>query len=333
MRWRKLFCSASAPNSASCCFCRSILNVLQEKQSIQEHNLQILKDAIYELRDAQQEDHAALVALRQLVSDSAWAVNNLKTSQDNIRFDCVLLKQTQAFHNDTVLELGHSVSQTNARALTNERSISDLHREVYELRKHQRDDRKSMRQLQSMIGLNRKAVAKNDPHSNKIPSVPNFDATSLPVDSSGLDPGRVDQVSSSLEEERNTIGHSLDELMAHKFKTQEQMEHIQEKFFQHDAEFSRFYAMVYNLSLQISHLENKLLVHQKTKFDTELADMQRMFLNFTQQMLHLEQWGSNARSHLNTSSKNQMEISQIQVNLENHKNRIRALEDLLLDYR
>lgn len=306
---------------------------------IQEHNLQILKDELQDMRDAQQLDHQALMALRQLVSDSAWAVNNLKTSQDNIRYDCVLLKQTQAHHNDTILDLSHSITQTEARTAANEINVNELHRELNDLRNVLRDDRASLRQLQNIFGLDRAQQGSNtnqkatNPHSNKIPSVPNFDSTGLAVDSSGVDPVRVDQVSSSLEEEQNTIGHNLEELMVHKDKTQEQMEDIQQKFFQHDAEFSRFYAMIYNLSLQISNLENKLLIHQKTKYDTELAEMQRMFMNFTQQMFHLEQWGSSARSHLNTSSQNQMEISQIQVNLENHKNRIRALEDLLLDYR
>ena len=304
---------------------------------MQERNLQLLKDEIQEVREAQQVDHQALMALRQLVSDSAWAVNNLKTSQDNIRYDCVLLKQTQAYHNDTMLDLGHSLSQNEARSVNNQVNINQLNGEVRNLRHLLEEDRASLRQLQNIFALGKKPASDGgkttNPHSNKIPAVPNFDPTSIPVDSSGVDPGRVDQVSSSLEEERNTIGHSLEELMIHKDRTQEQMEHIKQKFFQHDAEFLRFYTMFYNLSLQVSNLENKFLVHQKSQFDAELAEMQKMFMNFTQQMFHLEQWGSNARSHFNTSSQNQIEISQIQGNLENHRNRIRTLEDLLLDYR
>ena len=304
---------------------------------MQERNLQVLKDEIQEVREAQQVDHQALMALRQLVSDSAWAVNNLKTLQDNIRYDCVLLKQTQAYHNDTILDLGNSLNQNEVRSVTNQVNINQLSNEIHDLRNLLQEDRSSLRQLQNIITMDKNPVSDShkgtNPHSNKIPAVPNFDPTSIPTDSSGVDPGRVDQVSSSLEEERNTIGHSLEELMIHKHRTQEQMEHMQQRFFQHDAEFSRFYTMFYNLSLQVSNLENKLLVHQKNQFDTELAEMQRMFMNFTQQMFHLEQWSTSARSHLNASSQNQMEISQVQMNLENHKNRIRALEDLLLDYR
>ena len=169
--------------------------------------------------------------------------------------------------------------KNEARSVNNQVNINQLNGEFRNLRHLLEEDRASLRQLQNIFALDKKSASDGgkttNPHSNKIPAVPNFDPTSIPVDSSGVDPGRVDQVSSSLEEERNTIGHSLEELMIHKDRTQEQMEHIKQKFFQHDAEFSRFYTMFYNLSLQVSNLENKLLVHQKSQFDAELAEMQR----------------------------------------------------------
>ncbi len=215
------------------------MNVIQEKQDETERNLQILKNEIREVREAQEKDHEALASLQQMFSDSAWAVNNLKLAQDSIRHDCVLLKRTQEWHNDTILDLNGAVEQNEVRSLTNEISVNQVTAELTDIRHYIEEDRSSLRHLQAWFIQMNTTVYSNKAslnhvdtafssgqnshhHSNRIPAVPNFDPTSIP-DSSGAESARVDRVASSLEEEKNSLGHNLDELMEHKQKTQEKM--------------------------------------------------------------------------------------------------------------
>ncbi len=72
---------------------------------------------------------------------------------------------------------------------------------------------------------------------------------------------------------------------------------------------------------------------QNLQVDTELGEMQKMFMNFSQQMFTLEQWHMSARTHYNTTSQNQGEITEIQLHLDNQRNRIKSLEDLVQDSR
>ena len=51
------------------------------------------------------QDHWALEEVRGMVSDTAWAVKDLKTSQDQLHIDFLAFKRFQQLQNDTMIEL------------------------------------------------------------------------------------------------------------------------------------------------------------------------------------------------------------------------------------
>ena len=72
--------------------CRSILNVIQERQDQQSRDLAILKDTLTDLAVQQQRDSSVLETLMSQSSNTDWAVADLKTSQDHLTDDVMIIK-------------------------------------------------------------------------------------------------------------------------------------------------------------------------------------------------------------------------------------------------
>ena len=147
--------------------------------------------------------------------------------------------------------------------------------------RHDRDVMSRLKQLLGSLDWARKQMASRHDHVNSIPLVPAGSG-----ESSGGDNFRSDRdtVASTFEEADNSIGHNIVELYKHKHHMHMQIENVNKRFLQYDAEMSRVYAMYYNLSLQISSLENKVLSRQQQRFDADMAALQHSFMNFTQQV-------------------------------------------------
>ena len=314
-------------------FCRSILNVITEKQASQERDLAILKDEISVIRADQERDHNVLQALQTQVSDSAWAIANLKTGQDQFHQDLTALKKLQENQNETLQGFGSYVDQSQGHRHGYRDFLTRLHIEVQHLKSRMGSDHDTMGRLKKMLTSlewARKEMSSKHNHINSIPVVP-AESGSLP-ESSG-ETYRTDTIASAYEESDNSIGHNLVELFKHKHHMHMQIENVNKRFLQYDAEMSRVYAMYFNLSLQISALENKLLSHRQSQFDSDLSRLQRSFINFTQQIFNLEQWHVSTQGHFNVSSQNQQQLTQVSSTVDNHHIRIRAMERVMLDYR
>ena len=92
--------------------------------------------------------------------------------------------------------------------------------------------------------------------------------------------------------------------------------------------------MYFNLSLQLSQLENKLLMRQQVVFQTDLHDMQRMFVNFTQQIINMEQQTSafkkaDVGSVLRATRERHQDITAMAATIARQTVELRTIEDEL----
>ena len=74
---------------------RSILNIIQEKQDLQEHSIAFLKNELRLLRQQYEKDHRALGQLKASVSDNMWGLSHLKNLQEQTISDLEMMKLTQ----------------------------------------------------------------------------------------------------------------------------------------------------------------------------------------------------------------------------------------------
>ena len=92
--------------------------------------------------------------------------------------------------------------------------------------------------------------------------------------------------------------------------------------------------MYFNLSLQLSQLENKLLMRQQVVFQTDLHDMQRMFVNFTQQIINMEQQTAAFKKAdvggvLRATRERHQDITAMSATVARHTVQLRTIEDAL----
>ena len=168
--------------------------------------------------------------------------------------------------------------------------------------------------------------------SNRINSVP-APGSSSEQSGNGSKEGKFDSRSSTVEESRNTIGNDIEEIRRNEQAIKQGMEGFEHRFLRYDSELAKIYVMFYNLSLNIANMENKVLNNQQQFHQTELKDLQQSFMNFTQQIFHLEQWHMASKGFVNTSSQNEREISQIATILDNHSSRLRNFEEIIHDHK
>lgn len=182
--------------------------------------------------------------------------------------------------------------------------------------------------LSSLDRANREMATKHE-HLNNIPTLL---STSESGDSSG-DAFNPDHIYSAQEEVDNSIGQNLVELYKHKHHMHMQIENLNKRFLHYDAEIARLHATYFNLSLQITSVENKVLSKQHNQFDSDMTKLQSSFINFTQEMLNLEKWHMSTKSQLNTSLQNEMEINHLVSSVDSNHRRIKALENVAIEYR
>ncbi len=215
------------------------------------------------------------------------------------------------------------------QTLRTQEDMRDVQMDVSNMRTMMAYDRQTLYRLKRVIRNLNETFGSS--HSNKIPSVPNGDPTHIP-DNSGDSP-KLDHFASNLEEKDNHIGHNLVAFIKKEKKMHEKVDNFHRRFLEYDAEMSKMYAMFFNLSLQISSLENRLLTHEKHQFEHDLTELQRSFFNFTQQIFNLEQWRVSSKTHYNTTVQNRNEISEVTGMVKNHQMRIKTLEQLILENR
>ena len=64
--------------------CRSIINVMQEKQDRQERDMAILKNDIAKLRRDLSNERDLVETLREHAADASWAIADVKRGQDQV---------------------------------------------------------------------------------------------------------------------------------------------------------------------------------------------------------------------------------------------------------
>ena len=109
-----------------------------------------------------------------------------------------------------------------------------------------------------------------------------------------------DKFASSIEEKHNVIGNHIEKILATERKLEKDYERVNKKVSLYEGELAKVYAMFYNLSLQLANIEKKGLTYQQNTFQRDLTNLQESFLNFTQQILYLQNAGIEKLNNNNT---------------------------------
>lgn len=130
-------------------FPRSVLTVIQERQDKQEEDLSILKNEISKVRRDAQLNRQVTTALKALVGDNAWAVNDLKVDQRELRSDYDAMKSVQEEQNETHLRLADNAERTEEDVASHQDVLDELEVELAEIKKTVREDRRSVSKITS----------------------------------------------------------------------------------------------------------------------------------------------------------------------------------------
>ena len=336
-----------------CCF-RSVLTVIQEKQDKQERDMGILKDEIAKIRHDVALNKEVISAVKALVGDNAWATNNLKMEQNELRKDFEAAKLVQEEQNATHIEMQRQAARAEEDRERHHDGIRVLQHEVAHMRGTVRENKKAVNEIASALKLNvnrlrlprRKPNGEDDRRENLIPMAwtssteddVTEDVTEPPNRQEAArrqtwQPEFVDRIVSALEEQKNVVDNNLAEMLRNEDELKKEMGGFAQKFLLFEAELSKIYAMFFNLSLQQSNLENKMLLHQQQRFDHDIRDLQQSFMNFTQHVFGLEQFHISSGNHFNTSTQNRREINEMNAFIHNHSSRIHDLVELLSEYK
>ena len=284
----------------------------------------------------------------------------IKLQQQQLRDDFGFIKSVQSEHNDTVSGLGTFAGESAETHAGQAAAIRHLQSELLILRTETRREQAStQRALNSLHNKLASVTDKltssgrenvvvpgkvwdhevvvNAAYSNKIHNAPGAATTSTSGSTeqsgdSSKEP-KFDSKSSTIEEAKNTLDNDLEQIRRNEHHMKRELGEFQQRFVQYDAELSKMYALFYNLSLSVANLENKLLTKQQTQHKNEIQDLQRSFMDFTQQIFHLEQSYMSNKAVFNTSSQNEQQIQQLSAILENHSSRLRTNEEMVQDYK
>ena len=275
-----------------------MLLVLQEKLEIQERDIANIKNDIRLLQIQQHEDHTLLMNVNAIVSDSNWAMADLKHSQNRLHHDLQAIKQEQDQTNSTVLFLEEWSRESQSQQVEVQITVHEMQEDLTRLAADRNTDRQLLQRLiQTRVGLESSAETSGDG-------------------------SHEDRIRSHHEERNNVIEHNLP---IHSNKNHGN----QRNYVSHDEALSRLNALCYNLSHQVAALENKVHNYQRQSNDGHMNGLQQAFSDFTQQMVKLEQMHSPAQFQANFSN----QIPQITNTVDNHHARISMLENLVLEYR
>ena len=315
-------------NCYPCC-CRSVLNTLEERQAAMERDIQALKEDLRHVKAAQRQDHQSIEAMNVLIENNAWGVANIKTNQNQLMVDFHGLKGWLETHNDTLvqleeLSLGHDLMQLNQGSF-----LQQLNSDIQELAEAAKEDRHTINRLKHHMHQKLTQVAATQAQAQ---ARPNKVIINVPESANGTELAEYlnwEKRAAALEEMSNVVEHQLQELNQKEADMEGKVSTMNERFGQYDAELSRIYTMFYNLSLQMSSLENKLLSKKQVAVESEMSNLQKSFLNFTQQLMSMEQHNAVSRHTLNNTSTVQGHLTQV---LDHHDNRISTVETQLQDH-
>lgn len=300
---------------------RSALNVLSEKQDSQEQDLATLKNELRELREQQKGDKDLILQLQTMASDNGWGIANLKGAQDQLKKDFITFKKLQERQNNTVVQVEEFLSSNDQQHKTYHSAIRNLQKEMMRIRKLIEQDRTSLNQFKQVFDSQMtRSVQETLPltgpeeRTNKIPTLPLEER----------------------EEQYNAVQTSLAELSEKEQELAADLDHFNGKFVQYDGELARIYSMYFNLSLQLSQLENKLLIRQQQVFQSDLHDMQRMFVNFTQQIINMDQQTAAYKKAgvgvARATRERHQDMSLMSATVTQQGMRLRTVEDMMSNY-
>lgn len=81
-----LVCDKTTSKTSNDNVCRSVINVLQEKQEAQERDLAIMKDDLARLKRDLVAERELVRTLKTQTADSTWAIADVKRGQDQVGF-------------------------------------------------------------------------------------------------------------------------------------------------------------------------------------------------------------------------------------------------------
>ena len=158
-------------------------------------------------------------------------------------------------------------------------SIKHIQHQISNIKSDMKQDRSSLNQLTHQFELATRPDLQSVP--NNIPAVASenrYDSGAI-FEGSGDKSGEVskefDQFASSIEEKHNIIGHRIQKLLAKERKMEEEMSSVHERFTLQENDMSKLYSMFFNLSLQMSAVEKRVMNNQQAQIQTELQQLQQ----------------------------------------------------------
>ena len=281
---------------------RSILNLIQEKQEKQAADLAILKNEIYYLRQKRAEDQEIIKDLKQAASDNAWGVADIKLQQNQLAHDLQTLKLQAERQNETVVILEDMFFRSQQLEQKRNRQLEQIHHGAAEMKNAINQDRTSLERLRHAVdaiweGL---SMSENDsttrgrdlPTGNNILRSANSNGNVLgSLENSGEGQlSGLEERDNRVEHHINMTKHKLEHKINHhlnmsKKRLDSEVSIMHQEGLKQQLEISKLQTMYLNLSLQMSHLQNKLMAQEKTRSQTELGELQKILGNFTHHML------------------------------------------------
>lgn len=153
--------------------------------------------------------------------------------------------------------------------------------------------------------------------------------TAAPFETTDEDGEYLEELLNSIEDQKEEVQEVLARASKSEHKMQKHVGEFSKRMVQYEAEISKIYTMIFNLSLQQSKMENDVLRQQQARSDHEIRDLQQSFINFTHHVLNLEQLHANGGVFANASTQNQREIASLTVISDDHSSRLSSLEQFV----
>ena len=289
-----------------------------------ENDLASLKNDLKEMRDVQKKDHIDLQTLHKTIGNSDWGIANVKSTQAQLGSDLHGLKEWLELHNDTLGEIGR---ESSSRELTQHSMLLRIRAQFNQMREAADEDRHLLHSLRDKVTGRGRHSQENNVYDNGV----------LPQRENSIDKGWSRESSEkirkqsvmenqlqALEEVSNTVEHQIKQLSKNEVQMRQEVTGMSRKIGLYDSEISRMYTTLYNITLQVSGLENRMLADRQHHGDIELSQLQQNFLNFTQQLMHLQKWHLSSSQTLNSTTLDQLQLA---TQLAGIEGRLTAMEN------
>ena len=297
--------------------------MIQEKQASQDRVIEILKDQLSTVQSQQKRNTNNINRLKKDIANSHWGIADLKLGQDQVRKDIRYLKRTQELTNSTIIEFEDFMAKSNTKDRDYRRSFGRVRLDISSLRNSIRRESKDIEELRNSYNEhmrihNKPNATSGNSESNAIPVIVKQPTkVTHSQEGSGTLDSKSDAILSAIEERGNTLVHKLHDVLNHK----EKISDFSNKFLNYDISISNLQNLFLNLTLRISELDRKFLTNQQNGQENDLGKLQRSLMNFTHQMLTMEQWRMSSISHTNVSHQNLKELAEMRnlIHMQRHK--------------